>query len=526
MTVGNHPDNPSPNGLWCSGSNVSPLNMLLTNEHCIGSQADCDDAEFVFRYYRTGCNDGSATTTDWQSFRCDQLVASSPFVSCDQGLSDLDFSLNTVVGDPAATFGWVRPDPTPLTDGEAIYIVQHPAGRPQEITHGSGSDVDVDGTVLRYYGTLDTDGGSSGSPIFRESDGLLVGLHHCGDCSSPGTGNRGMLMSDIRPLPAGFLCAPSVDLRGVGAAGLAQVTGDGDTVIEPGETWRVRPVVLDAACAEDGLGVTATLAAGGGSEAVAVAAPVVAFGTVPAGERRPATAPVAFEVSTAAACGGEVVLDLTGLTASNGGPFADAPALLRREIGETVWTTLAFSDFHLGVPAGWTVVDGGTGSGAARTWTTANPGGRTLPLGAPFAIADSRALGAQTMDEQLVSPIVATTGFATVELQFRHQFRWFGGNLDEKADVDVRSAATAGSWVNVARFSGGPASGLVTLDLTPYSAADLQVRFRYHNAINEYWWAVDDVYLRGGVPDCEVFNGLFADGFESGNTSAWSAAVP
>lgn len=526
MTVGSHPDNPSPNGLWCSGSNVSPRNMLLTNQHCIGTQAQCDDAELVFRYYRTGCNDGSATTTGWKSFRCGQLVASSPFVSCDQGLGDLDFSLNTVIGDPAATFGWVRPDPTPLTDGEALYIVQHPAGRPHEITHGSGSDVDVDGTVLRYYGTLDTDGGSSGSPIFREADDRLVGLHHCGGCSSPGIGNRGMLMRDIQPLIAGFLCSPAVDLRGVGATGLVQVTGDGDAVIEPGETWRVTPEVLDAACDEDGLAVTATVAAGAGSEPVALAAPAVGFGTVPAGQRRPATGPVAFEVSTAAACGGEVVLDLTDLAASNGGPFADTPGLLRREIGETVWTTLAFSDFHLGVPASWTVVDGGTGSGAARTWTTANPGGRTLPLGAPFAIADSRALGAQTMDEQLVSPAVATGGFAVVELQFRHQFRWFSGGLDEKADVDVRSAATAGSWVNVARFSGAPASGLATIDLTPYSAADLQVRFRYHDAINEYWWAVDDVYLRGGVPECEVFEGLFADGFESGNTSAWSATVP
>ena len=200
MSVGGNPTV----SLFCSGSNVSPDNYVLTNDHCVNA-AGCSSAEFVFKYYRTGCNDGSPTTVDWEGFRCDEVVASSPFISCNQGLNDLDFTLASVIGDPASTYGWVEPDPVPLTDGEAIYIIQHPSGRPHEITHGSGADVDVDGTVLRYYDTLDTEGGSSGSPIFRESDGKLVGLHHCGGCSSPGVGNRGMLMSDIYPHIEPFL---------------------------------------------------------------------------------------------------------------------------------------------------------------------------------------------------------------------------------------------------------------------------------------------------------------------------------
>ncbi len=195
--------------LFCSGSNLIG-NNVLTNSHCVSSQGACTNTEFVFKYYRTGCNDGSPATADWESFRCDQLLIAQIFNTCEVGSTNQDFSLFSVIGDPAATYGAVEPDPIALTDGEAIYIVQHPAGRPHEVTHGSGANVDADGFNLRYYDTLDTEGGSSGSPIYRESDNKLVGLHHCGGCSSPGVGNRGMMMSEIYPHIAPFLPDPAL----------------------------------------------------------------------------------------------------------------------------------------------------------------------------------------------------------------------------------------------------------------------------------------------------------------------------
>ncbi|MEM1177616.1 MAG: serine protease, partial [Acidobacteriota bacterium] len=222
--------------LWCSGANVSPLNYVLTNHHCIGSQSECDNAEFIFKYYRTGCNDGSPTTQDWVSYRCDEMVAFSPWNNqCDSPIDELDFSLHSVMGDPATDFGFVTPDPTPLNNGEGIYIVQHPSGRPHEIAHGSGANVEIDTgggalSVLRYYDTLDTEGGSSGSPVFRESDDLMVGLHHCGGCSTAGVGNRGMLMSDIYPIIESFLCQPMLSLSSGAAGDITEVSGNGDAV--------------------------------------------------------------------------------------------------------------------------------------------------------------------------------------------------------------------------------------------------------------------------------------------------------
>ncbi len=505
MTVGGNPVS----ALWCSGSNVSPQNYLLTNRHCITSDGDCDTSEFVFKFYRQGCNSGAPTTPDWQAFRCDQVVAFSPFSSCDQGLNDLDYSLCSVIGDPAATFGFVTPDPVRLTDGEAIYIVQHPAGRPHEIAHGSGSDVDVSGTVLRYYDTLDTEGGSSGSPIFRESDDKLIGLHHCGGCETPGVGNRGMLMADIYPEIESFLCTGAVELATSPATGLAQVRGDGDAVLEPGETWHFTPRVRNLACSTNALAVVGEVRVNAASVGkVVLLGNMASFGDVNAGASAGSLQPIRFRVVTNAGCGATVAFDLINVVASNGGPFAGANEILVRTLGEEPLTTL-FTDGFSSPPGGWTTVDGGTGAGAASTWTTANPGLRSLSLTAPYYIADSDELGSGlTMNEELISAPLNCAGFASVQLQFKHDFHWYSGGQDEQCDVDVRSSATGGAWVNVAKFQDADTSGTVTVEITAQAAgqSDVQVRFHYYNAVFEWWWAVDDVTLLGSNGfDCDVF---------------------
>ncbi len=90
----------------------------------------------------------------------------------------------------------------------------------------------------------------------------------------------------------------------------------------------------------------------------------------------------------------------------------------------------------------------------------------------------------------------------------------------------MRSAATGNNWVNLRRFAGADASGHLSADLTPYSAANLQVRFRYYDAQYEWYWAVDDVAIRGeNEPICAGLP-FFSDGFEAGNTAAWTSTVP
>ncbi|MEM9596357.1 MAG: trypsin-like peptidase domain-containing protein [Acidobacteriota bacterium] len=514
--------------LWCSGSTVSPQGHVLTNEHCIANQSECSNAEFVYKYYRTGCNNGSAVTQDWEGFRCDQTVASSPFNNlCDPNLDNLDYSLHTVVGD-ASAYGFVEVDPTPLTSGEAIYIVQHPSGRPHEIAHGDGANVVVDpggnGTTLRYYDTLDTEGGSSGSPIFRDSDDKLVGLHHCGGCSTPGVGNRGMMMSEIYPEIEQFLCSQSLNLVARGAQNPVEVSGNGDAVIDPGETWSIEPTVRNVACSDDATSVEADLGVGASSVNINLIDTVTTFGNIDAGGLAVGT-PVQFQVDVSIPCSGQVIIDLLNISDA-AATYPGLAGIYAGDIGSVPVNVFEFQDFTGGGIGAWTVVDGGTGTGDAQTWTTADPEGRNL-LTPPFIIADSDALGnGNTMDEELISQVIDVTGFSNVTLQFDHNFRWYNAGGDEQADVDVRSSATGGAWTNLVNYSGGDAAGTVTLDLTPYAAADLQIRFHYYNAEFDWWWALDDVYVQGDDgPVCQGAEVIFGDGFESADTLAWSSQV-
>ncbi|MEM8929585.1 MAG: hypothetical protein AAGE94_00320 [Acidobacteriota bacterium] len=506
----------------CTGVLVSPRDGVLTTSTCLPDAAACANAEFVFGHYRTGCNDGSPADP-WTSYRCAETLAASPFTSCDPSAGNLDFTLHRADGGPSVTWGWSDPDPTPLTSGEALYIPQHASGRPLEIVHGSGADVEVDGMTLRYYGTLDTESTSVGAPIFRDADDRLVGLHHCGGCASPGIGNRGVRMQEIDPQIASHLCADTLTLEPV-AGSLSQWAGNGDAFLDPGEVWSLVPTVLNAACTTATTGVEATFAVAAGSAPITLLDTVSTFGDLAGGERADGS-PIRFRVDSATACAGSAVIDWSSIS-SAGGPFAGADDYASMALGDVPRTPLLDEDFATASgttpPAGWAVDDGGTGMGEeGSTWVFDDPGDRQL-LDPPFAIVDSEFLGPGfTMDESLRPPTIDASAFTGLLLRFRHDFRWFDGNQVEQADVDVRSTATGGVWTTVATFTGADTSGPVEIDLSATVAADVEIRFRYADAEWEWWWALDDVEVLGdNGPVCQPV--LFADGFEAGNTSAWS----
>jgi hypothetical protein len=167
--------------------------------------------------------------------------------------------------------------------------------------------------------------------------------------------------------------------------------------------------------------------------------------------------------------------------------------------------------FAGGIPATWSVFDGGVGGGPAATWTTANPGGRTFssPLAAPVAIVDSDSAGtAATQDEQLVTPVLNLATAISVSLEFDQFFRWYADGQAEKADVDVKSAATGGAWVTVLSQAGAssPNPDHKTINITAQAAgaADVQVRFHYYSAGFEWWWQVDNVKVTFVPGSCSM----------------------
>jgi subtilisin-like proprotein convertase family protein len=214
-----------------------------------------------------------------------------------------------------------------------------------------------------------------------------------------------------------------------------------------------------------------------------------------------------LEVPAAAACNADLGVNVQVNTdqGSWSGSFT-------HKVGQLLSGTLVAlnENFAGGIPATWSVVDGGTGGGAAATWTTANPGARTFtaPMAAPVAMVDSdNATISATQNEELITPVLNLSGATSVTLEFDQFFRWFAGSQNEQGDVDVRSSLTGGAWVNVFKNQG--ASSLnpdhKTLNITAQAAgaADVQIRFHYYQANFEWWWMVDNVKVTAAVtPGC------------------------
>jgi hypothetical protein len=120
-------------------------------------------------------------------------------------------------------------------------------------------------------------------------------------------------------------------------------------------------------------------------------------------------------------------------------------------------------------------------------------------MAAPVAIVDSDNAGntGATQDEQLFTPAMNLSTATSVTLEFDEFFRWFENSLSEFGDVDVRSSATDGAWVNVLRqvgaASANPDHKSIDVSAQAAGATGVQVRFHYYNAQFEWYWQIDNV---------------------------------
>ena len=81
-----------------------------------------------------------------------------------------------------------------------------------------------------------------------------------------------------------------------------------------------------------------------------------------------------------------------------------------------------------------------------------------------------------------------------VRLVYDHDFCY---NEDEIADVDVR--VDNGPWQNVQRYQSVDDWALVELDISHMAAgrSNVQIRWRYHNAFYDWYWAIFSVGILG-----------------------------
>jgi hypothetical protein len=159
-----------------------------------------------------------------------------------------------------------------------------------------------------------------------------------------------------------------------------------------------------------------------------------------------------------------------------------------------------FENFDaVSLPASWTIVDSLNDS---NTWEFISAYQANTLDGTPFAMVNSDAAGAVALSEQLITPALDVSGYATVFVEFDHYFREFGGGGSEIGDVDVWNGS---SWVNIYSVNittgswGAPDHQYI--DASAYKNAAFKVRFRYYNANNDYYWSVDNVRIWDPQPN-------------------------
>ncbi len=174
----------------CTGFLVSSCSShFLTNEHCITSQKEVDTLEVSFKYRYTTCGGGTLDST--VVYYGDDFVTDS---------RTYDYCLLTLLGTPQTTYGYLDLLNRAASVNEDIYIIQHPGGNPQQIGYGTVYNTTANsGKDVGYY--VDTEGGSSGSPVLAENGDGVIALHHYGGCP-----NSGVKMTNIYNSIIGYIC--------------------------------------------------------------------------------------------------------------------------------------------------------------------------------------------------------------------------------------------------------------------------------------------------------------------------------
>ncbi|OQS06895.1 hypothetical protein THRCLA_20268 [Thraustotheca clavata] len=199
----------------CTGWLVGSEGHLMTNWHCIKAAEDAKNVQVEFGAECKTCDDAN----NEQQLKCEgaKVATDVTYIISDQ---KNDFALVKLIlksGVDLSNYGYLKIRGSGPVLNEEIYIPQHPNGNPKHMAlvtddGSAGKIASLDGGSCYneipdkdYVGhQLDTQGGSSGSPMISTKDGLVVAIHNCGGCNNGGIKMQNIisfLKSKDIPLP-------------------------------------------------------------------------------------------------------------------------------------------------------------------------------------------------------------------------------------------------------------------------------------------------------------------------------------
>ena len=206
----------NPGYFWiCTGFLVGP-DLFMTNHHCLhhrdtGEQHPIESFRLYMNYYQE---------PDVDPTRGGLTARVSAILKMDEEKDYALLRLDKRIGD---TYGWLELDPSNRPNSsESVKLISHPDGRSKEIVRRNSQILDLPPDIpddFPYFFYLaDTQGGSSGSPVFLRDGTGVIGIHHHGYVDAQGEPrfNIGTLMKYIVPeieqyLP-GDIADPEPDL--------------------------------------------------------------------------------------------------------------------------------------------------------------------------------------------------------------------------------------------------------------------------------------------------------------------------
>lgn len=207
----------------CTGWLIGSSGHLLTNQHCISTDAKAAVTDFEFSAESSSC---SEECQEWLGCSGKIVATSATLLAVNAAYDYALVKLNTV--EDLSAYGHLTLRVAGASQDEQIYVPQYPGAWAKRIAAvddtGSVTRVNKVGvtTACGEYSvgyTADTRGGSSGSPVIAASDNQVIALHNCGGleavCENGGIDIRTVLW-DLKSkgvtLPSDAISDPTAEI--------------------------------------------------------------------------------------------------------------------------------------------------------------------------------------------------------------------------------------------------------------------------------------------------------------------------